>query len=57
MDRKSFSKLCQLIKTVGGLKETRHMSVEEMVASFLHIVAHPTKKGALSAKQQDLVRQ
>ncbi|KAJ0015193.1 hypothetical protein Pint_19872 [Pistacia integerrima] len=43
MDCKSFEKLCYLLKTHGRLQSTRHTSVEEMVGSFLHIVAHHVK--------------
>ena len=43
MDRRTFAKLCQLLKTKGMLKENRNMSVEEMVINFLHIIAHHTK--------------
>ncbi|XVF60353.1 hypothetical protein PTKIN_Ptkin08bG0038200 [Pterospermum kingtungense] len=43
MDRRTFAKLCHLVKTVRGLKETRNMSVEEMVVNFFHIIGHHTK--------------
>ncbi|XP_061361204.1 protein ALP1-like isoform X1 [Gastrolobium bilobum] len=43
MDRRSFHKLCELVKTVGQLEPTPHMGVEEMVAIFLHILAHDVK--------------
>ncbi|XVF56316.1 hypothetical protein PTKIN_Ptkin06aG0109000 [Pterospermum kingtungense] len=43
MDRRSFRKLCYLLKTDGHLEDNRNMSVEEMVTSFLHILAHHTK--------------
>ncbi|XVF42023.1 hypothetical protein PTKIN_Ptkin01aG0327100 [Pterospermum kingtungense] len=56
MDRRTFAKLCHLVRTVGGLKEARHMFVEEMVVNFLHIIAHHTKNGSLSVKLFDLVR-
>ena len=47
MDRRTFAKLCQLLKTEGMLKENRNMSVEEMVISFLHIIAHHMKNRVL----------
>ena len=47
MDRRTFAKLCQLLKTEGMLKENRNMSVEEMVISFLHTIAHHTKNRVL----------
>ncbi|XP_061345239.1 protein ALP1-like [Gastrolobium bilobum] len=43
MDRRSFIRLCELLKVVGGLEPTKHMSVEELVAIFLHILAHDVK--------------
>ncbi|XP_061343787.1 uncharacterized protein LOC133289801 [Gastrolobium bilobum] len=43
MDRRCFHKLCELVKTVGRLEPTAHMGVEEMVAIFLHILAHDVK--------------
>ncbi|XP_061351059.1 protein ALP1-like [Gastrolobium bilobum] len=43
MDRRCFHNLCGLLKTVGQLQPTRHMGVEEMVAIFLHILAHDVK--------------
>ena len=38
MDRRCFRVLCSLVRKIGGLKDTRHMSVEESVAMFLHIL-------------------
>ena len=32
MDRRKFSTLCEMVRDVGGLKGSRNMSVEEMVA-------------------------
>ena len=43
MDRRTFAKLCQLLKIEGILKENRNMIIEEMVISFLHIIAHHMK--------------
>ena len=43
MDRKTFSILCHQLRTVGGLKGTKNMDVEEMVAIFLHIISHDIK--------------
>ncbi|XP_021716148.1 protein ALP1-like [Chenopodium quinoa] len=40
MDRFTFNKLCEMVKGIGGLSRTRHMSVEEIVAIFLYILAH-----------------
>ncbi|KAL8505112.1 hypothetical protein ACS0TY_016353 [Phlomoides rotata] len=43
MDRASFHKLCGLVRTFGGLKSSRNISVEEKVAMFLSILAHHIK--------------
>ncbi|XVF67018.1 hypothetical protein PTKIN_Ptkin10aG0087000 [Pterospermum kingtungense] len=43
MDKEAFAKLCHLMKTVKGLKDTSNIDVEEMVAIFLYIIAHHTK--------------
>ena len=43
MDRVAFHKLCQILNTKGQLRGTRNMSIEEMVAMFLNILAHHHK--------------
>lgn len=43
MDRYTFSKLCSMIRTSGRLRDTRNVSVYEMVAMFLNILAHYEK--------------
>ncbi|KAL5546236.1 hypothetical protein UlMin_005923 [Ulmus minor] len=43
MDRRTFSILCQHLRTIGGLKGIKNMNVEEMVAIFLHIISHDVK--------------
>nr|TKV94159.1 hypothetical protein SEVIR_9G274300v2 [Setaria viridis] len=40
MDRCCFRVLCSLVREFGGLRDTRNMKVEEMVAMFLNIVGH-----------------
>ncbi|XP_052627192.1 uncharacterized protein LOC122197547 [Lactuca sativa] len=37
MSENTFRRLCEILQTVGGLRRTQRMSVEEHVASFLHI--------------------
>jgi hypothetical protein len=34
MDRKTFFILCEMLRDVGGLKATRNMTLEEIVAHF-----------------------
>lgn len=45
MDQKSFSKLCHLLRIVGGLKD--NMDVEEMLCNLLHIIGHHKKNGVV----------
>ncbi|RXH73773.1 hypothetical protein DVH24_016595 [Malus domestica] len=42
-DRRSFHRLCQVLVTRGQLRATRNVSIEEMVALFLYILAHHLK--------------
>lgn len=41
----SFMKLCDLVRLKACLKDTRHICVEEMVATFLLIVGQSSKYG------------
>lgn len=43
MNSRSFIKLCGMFKTIGRLKDTKNMLVDEQVAMFLHILAHHVK--------------
>ncbi|PPD70354.1 hypothetical protein GOBAR_DD32770 [Gossypium barbadense] len=43
MNRFTFFKLCEMLQTLGGLKSSRHMLVDEQVAMFLHIISHHLK--------------
>ena len=43
MDRHMFHVLCAMLMQVGKLEPSKNMGVEEMVAMFLHIVAHDVK--------------
>ncbi|KAL0408306.1 UNVERIFIED_CONTAM: hypothetical protein Sradi_1765000 [Sesamum radiatum] len=43
MARNAFGRLCQLLKTAGGLRATRHVTVIEQVAIFLSVIAHHKK--------------
>ncbi|KAL8524417.1 hypothetical protein ACS0TY_014126 [Phlomoides rotata] len=43
MDQVAFTRLCHLLKRVGGLKSSRNISIAEKVAMFLSILAHHTK--------------
>ncbi|MFQ6642880.1 hypothetical protein Gotur_017416 [Gossypium turneri] len=43
MNRITFSKLCEMLQTLRGLKSSRNMLVDEQVAMFLHIISHHLK--------------
>ncbi|KAH1031456.1 hypothetical protein J1N35_043630 [Gossypium stocksii] len=43
MNRITFFKLCEMLQTLGGLKSSRNMLVDEQVAMFLHIISHHLK--------------
>ena len=43
MDRHTFTMLCSMLRTIGKLKDSKYVDVEEMVALFLHILAHHVK--------------
>lgn len=38
-----FNRLCQLVETLGGLRQTRHVTVPEQIAMFLSILSHHKK--------------
>ncbi|PPD66321.1 hypothetical protein GOBAR_DD36800 [Gossypium barbadense] len=43
MNRTTFFKLCEMLESLGGLKSSRNMLVDEQVAMFLHIISHHLK--------------
>uniref|UniRef100_A0A9I9EJ09 DUF8040 domain-containing protein n=1 Tax=Cucumis melo TaxID=3656 RepID=A0A9I9EJ09_CUCME len=43
MDQRCFAILCHLLRTIAGLMSMEVVDVEEMVAMFLHILAHDVK--------------
>ncbi|XP_057807983.1 uncharacterized protein LOC131022492 isoform X1 [Salvia miltiorrhiza] len=43
MDRNTFGRLCHLLKELGGLRDDRHVCIEEQVAMFISILAHHKK--------------
>ncbi|KAL8531311.1 hypothetical protein ACS0TY_008074 [Phlomoides rotata] len=47
MDRRAFARLCHILSNVGGLKNSKHVTVKEKVAMFLYILAHHTKNRAV----------
>ncbi|KAL4034852.1 hypothetical protein IC575_003521 [Cucumis melo] len=53
MDRRTFTILCHLLRNVAGLSSTEIVDVEEMVAMFLHVLAHDVKNRVI---QREFVR-
>ena len=53
MDKRTFAILCHLLQTVSGLSSTEIVNVEEMVAMFLHVLAHDVKNRVI---QREFVR-
>ena len=43
MDRCTFGILCDMVRDFGGLRPTRNMSLEEIVAMFVYTLAHHEK--------------
>ena len=43
MDKRAFRKLCDMLHIHGGLRSSKNMEMDEMVASFLHVLAHHAK--------------
>ena len=60
MDRHTFFKLCEMLRTIGGLKDTKNMLVEKTVAIFLNILAHDVKnrmiKNRFKRSQEIIIR-
>ena len=52
MDRRCFWTLCNLVTDIGGLRDTRNVKVEEMVAMFLHILPHDEKSRSMRTDYQ-----
>ncbi|KAL2897599.1 putative nuclease HARBI1, partial [Bienertia sinuspersici] len=48
MDRRCFDKLCHVLVTRGGLVTTRNVTVLEVVAFFVHTLAHDLKNRTIS---------
>ncbi|KAA0032340.1 putative nuclease HARBI1 [Cucumis melo var. makuwa] len=53
MDMRTFVILCHLLRNVAGLSSTEIVNVEEMVAMFLHVLAHDVTNRAI---QREFVR-
>ncbi|KAL2921164.1 TGF-beta-activated kinase 1 and MAP3K7-binding protein 2 [Bienertia sinuspersici] len=49
LDIRCFEKLCHILQSKGGLLTTRNVTVKEIVALFLHILAHDLKNRTIQA--------
>lgn len=49
LDIRRFEKLCHVLQTKGELKTTRNVTVKEVVALFLHTLAHDLKNRTMQA--------
>nr|KAJ0216405.1 hypothetical protein LSAT_V11C300153630 [Lactuca sativa] len=52
MTRRCFTKLCDMPHTLGGLRTSRYMDIDEQVAIFLHIIAHDVKNRVMIGRFQ-----
>ena len=43
LTKQGFLNLCNILYERRGLRDTKHVSVKEVVAMFLHILAHNLK--------------
>ncbi|KAK0598762.1 hypothetical protein LWI29_037758 [Acer saccharum] len=50
MDRNTFAMLCELLKTRGGLLDDGNVTIEEQVATFIHILAHHVKNRSIQVR-------
>ncbi|KAL3506879.1 hypothetical protein ACH5RR_032261 [Cinchona calisaya] len=50
MDRRTFTILCEMVRDVGGLRDTRNMTLEEIVAMFVYVLAHHKKNRTVAHK-------
>ncbi|PWA38957.1 hypothetical protein CTI12_AA576600 [Artemisia annua] len=48
MDRSTFVTLCEMVRDIGGLRGTQNMTLEEIVALFLYVLAHHKKNRMIS---------
>ncbi|XP_074314645.1 uncharacterized protein LOC141649872 [Silene latifolia] len=48
-DRRCFEKLCRVLRSKGGLTTSRNVTDEEVIAFFLHILAHNLKNRTIQA--------
>ncbi|KAL3538056.1 hypothetical protein ACH5RR_001422 [Cinchona calisaya] len=50
MDKQTFTILCEMGRDVGGLRDTRNITLEEIVAMFVYVLAHHKKNRTVAHK-------
>ncbi|KAG6522479.1 hypothetical protein ZIOFF_019619 [Zingiber officinale] len=48
MDRRTFGILCDMVRDIGDLKDTKNMSLQEAVAIFVYVLAHHKNNRTMS---------
>ncbi|KAL8554316.1 hypothetical protein ACS0TY_002486 [Phlomoides rotata] len=48
MDRVTFIRLCNIIQSLGGLKNSKYITTQEKVAMFFSVLAHHTKNRSIT---------
>ena len=43
----AFTRLCRMLETIGGLRASKYVCVDEQVAMFLQILAHHSKSSVI----------
>ena len=52
MTWRCFTKFCDMLYTLGGLRTSRHIGIDEQVTIFLHIIAHNVKNRVMIGRFQ-----
>ncbi|XP_021764238.1 uncharacterized protein LOC110728876 [Chenopodium quinoa] len=47
VNRRTFNIICEMLRDIGGLSGTKHMSFQEIVAMFLYTLAHHKKNRSI----------
>ena len=48
VNRQTFGVLCEMVQEIGGLRRTKNMEVDEIVAMFLFTLAHHRKNRSIA---------
>ena len=47
INKHAFTRLCRMLETIGGLRASKYVCVDEQVAMFLQILAHHSKSSVI----------